>query len=267
MFRLLLFVVATLTLGCGSSAPLVSSGGAAAQVTADGDASDWRGALSAVEGEPVTVGVRSDESHVYVAVVTSDPDVIRHTLLTGMVVWLDAEGGKGKGFGVHFPLGAVRQGQPLDLADLRRDRETSGADRSDRMEQMTRELAIVQDDARTVLGRDAAPGLTTGVTLAGGTLTLELKVPLAQTQATPFAVGAAPGSRIGVGVETPELDREALREQMRAQIGQRGGRGGGARMGGRAGGGRAGEARQGGNRAGAGIPEPLMVWVRADLNG
>ncbi len=225
-----LCALALLTLtACGSSAPMLPTQSAPTSVVVDGDASDWQGALTPVDESPVTVGVRSDGEFAYIAVVTSDRDAIRHTMLTGMVVWLDAQGGKGKEFGVHFPLGAIREGQPLNLAAMRRDQDAGDVQRGERLQEMTRELAIVQGDARIVLERDAATGVTSGVSLAGGTLVLELKVPLAQTDATPFAIGAQRGSTIGVGVETPELDREALRAQMQGQRGQGGqvGRGGG----------------------------------------
>ncbi len=128
---------------------------------------------------------------------------------------------------------------------------------------MTRQLAVVQRDARLVLDRDAATGITSGLSLEGGTMVLELKVPLAQTDATPYAVGARPGSvtGIGIGIETPEVDREALR----AQGGLRGGQRGGAR----GSGGRAGGGGQGGGNAGqrGDALAPVSTWVRAALDG
>ncbi len=260
-----LFVLALLPLiACGSSAPLLPTHSAPTSVVIDGDASDWQGALTAAEKSPVTLGVRSDAEYVYVAVVTSDRAIIRQTLLTGMVVWLDADGGKGKGFGVHFPLGAIREGRALDPAALRGERRGGDAENSARLREMTRELAIVQGDDRLVMERAAATGIASDVSLQNGTLTLELKVPLAQTGSSPFAVGARRGSTIGVGIETPELDREALRSQMQGQRGQgqggRGGRGGGMR------GGQGDRGGAGGAQRGQ-ISNPVSVWVRAALTG
>lgn len=260
---LLAFFLLALT-GCGSSTPLLPPSSSPSSVVIDGDAADWQGALAAVDKSPLTLGVRSDADYVYIAAVTSDRATIRQTLLTGMIVWLDAGGGKSKDFGVHFPLGMIGEGQTLDRTVRPSDRRGDDAENGARLREMTRELAIVQGDNRTVFDRDDAPGITSNAALANGTLTLEIKVPLAQTSATPYAVGAQPGSTLGVGVETPQVDREALRAQLGGR-GQRGGRGG---AGGRAGGGSAqrGGGQRGGQQRGQ-TADPISVWVRAALNG
>lgn len=248
---------------------MLEPGPSPADVVVDGDAGDWQGALRSVDEAPLTLGVRSDERHVYVAVVTSDREAIRHTLLTGLTVWLDAGGGTGEDFGVRFPLGAVRDGQLPDLSELggRRGEEPSDRDQSARLEALTREIGLVQQGTLLTLEREAATGIDAAATLESGTLTVELKVPLALADDAPFAVGAAPGATIGIGVENPELDRDALRAQLRERMQARGGagamQGAGARRGGR-GGGRMGRGGRGGERAG--LPEPVEVWVRAELS-
>jgi hypothetical protein len=239
---------------CGSSAPTLAAG--PGSVVVDGEASDWQGALHPVEDAPLTIGVRSDAEHVYVAVVTSDRGVVRHTLLTGLTVWLDAAGGKGTDFGVRFPLGTVRDGQLPDLGDLRGARQPTDRDQSARLEAMTREIGIVQEGTLLTLDRAAATGIRAGATLEGGTLVVELAVPLAFAEGAPFAVGARAGSTIGVGVENPQLDREALRAQMQA-------RGGSEQM--RRGGQGRGRAMRGGQGAERVLPQPVEVWVRAQL--
>ena len=72
--------------------------------------------------------------------------------------------------------------------------------------------------------------------------------------------------RIGIGLVTPEVDREAMRQEM----GMGGGRGGG----GKGGGGRGGGGRQGGSGGRGGFagppegverPDPLDLWATVTL--
>jgi hypothetical protein len=238
--------------GCGSSAPTIASGPLAPTVV-DGDASDWAGALVALADDRVALGVRNDGERLAVAVVTSDPDAIRHTILTGMTVWVDAGGGDARAYGVQFPLGLFGDGEVPDLRALR-EAGAGDADRGARLERMLGELAVVAGGQRRVYARDGAP-VEADASLEAGQLVLEVSVPL-------DALGVRPGDAVGVGVETPELDRDALRAQLRAQMRGRGGMGGRAGRGGRRGG-MGGRAGRGGERPDP--PEPVEVWVRVPL--
>ena len=235
-------------LGCGSSAPSVTSAPAAG-LAVDADLSDWPGTFAPIDDDRVLIGVRNDGERVIVAVSTFDRDAIRHTLLTGLTVWFDPEGGTDRAYGVQFPLGLIRDGEAPDLQALRSIR--SEGDPAARLEQMLGELALIQNGTRTVYDRIGAPGILADASLDGGRLIVELSVPLA-------SLDAQPGQVVGVGVENPELDRDALRAQMQARMGdgQRAGQGGGRRgaMGG----------RRGGERPGP--PEPVEGWVRATLS-
>jgi hypothetical protein len=255
---LLCLPLVALALGaCGGSAPLVESASTdpTGAPRVDGDLGDWERALTSVEGEPFTFGVRNDGDALYLAFVSSDRDVIRHVLLTGLVVWLDPEGGGDEALGVHFPLGLVRDGRLPDLAALRDDGR-SDADRAERLEALLGELALVRDGERTAYARGGVPGLEADASLATGVLVVELRVPLrTEPGARPFALAAAPGATVGVGFETPELDRDALRAQVRARMQAQGG--------GRRGGGMRGAGRRGGDRPSP--PEPVEAWVRVAL--
>ena len=255
---LLLSALVLAAAGCGSSAPSVASG-PVDSTQIDGDAADWSGALTRLDDDRLAVGVRNDGDRLAVAVVTSDRDAIRHTFLTGLTVWVDAGGGTERAYGVQFPVGLVGDGR-VDLAAMREAGQGGERDVQARFERMLDRVAVVSDGQRRVYGRADAPDVVADARLEGGQLVMELSVPLA-------AVGARPGQTIGVGVETPELDRDALREQVRAQMGQRGGGNGGGRAGrrgGRRGGGAAGR-RGSGERPSP--PEPVQAWVRATLAG
>ena len=97
-------------------------------------------------------------------------------------------------------------------------------------------------------------GLDVAVRNSGPTFVYELKVALRRDDGHRMGLGAAPGARIGVGLETGNIGEP--------------GRGG---PGGFAGGGFGGRSGQGGVGAGSGAggrPErvaPLKVWVRVPL--
>jgi hypothetical protein len=101
---------------------------------------------------------------------------------------------------------------------------------------------------------DAAPGIAVKVGQVEGYLVYELKLPLARTSETPYAIEAKPGSLIGVGLETPKFERPE----------RRGGFGGG--MGGRRGGGMGGRGGgMGGRREGFEAPKPIKEWAIVQL--
>ena len=98
----------------------------------------------------------------------------------------------------------------------------------------------------------------------------EIKVPLDKGRLYPFSIALDPGEKLGLGFETPELDREAMKEQMRGggMGGGRGGMGGGrGGIGGGRGGGRGGRGGFGGGRGNrAQMFESFKLWVSVELS-
>ena len=114
------------------------------------------------------------------------------------------------------------------------------------------------EDGETII-RQGAPGEFLAV-FVEGTARAELVGPGGERQ---VVAEFSPGDVIGVGLETPEIDREAMRQQMGARGGRRGGGGRGGRSGmGRAGGGRGGMGRAGGGQQ---RPDPLKLWTTVTL--
>jgi len=92
---------------------------------------------------------------------------------------------------------------------------------------------------------------------ASNRLVYELRVPLAYGDESTLGIGSAPGKKIGLGFETPEIDMAALRQGM-------GGRGGGMMPGGMDGGMRGGGTRGSGMRGGT-MPEAFQLWIKIGL--
>lgn len=243
-------------------------------LTIDGNLDDWGAEVQALNQKGLRVAIANDDAYLYLGLSTDDPAVQRQVITRGLIVWLDAGGGKKKTFGVQYPIGLVnmigqggfggRGGQP-----------PSEEERHRRLEESLVSLQIhdEQDDPLHLSVADFVGG-ELGFARSFGSVGYELRIPLQATDVQPYAVGAAPGTVIGIGIEVPELDRETLREQFSGMGGQ-GGRAGDG-MGG-LGGDRRGPAGggfgdgQGGLGGGMGGPrgalqqETLRLWAKVTL--
>ena len=258
----LLLLAAMLVGGCGSTTALQSTS-PDREITVDGSTEDWQGALTPIEKKKLSLGVLNDGEFLYLALVTSDRQLINQMMIRGLTVWFDAEGGKEKTFGIRFPLGLMESGAQFSP----RETQQSPDARRELFEASLDEMDIVRDeDKSTRFPRQAIPRLHVTAKMNAGTLVYELQIPLRTSETHAFAIDAEPGDVIGLGLETPEIDREAMR-----QGGRGGGRGGGGRGGGgRGGGGRGGVGGGGqGGRGGGGAPqqqpETLKLWTIVEL--
>ncbi len=249
------------------------------EIAIDGDSGDWAGPLASLdEKHPINAAVANDGHSLYLVFSTSDAAVRRQIMRQGLTVWFDPGGGEKKHFGIKFPVGFTpgmggrgrRGGRggfgPRGGGDGDDPGASEGTpDQPDQMEPPNR-LEVygpVKDDAHTFV-LDAAPGIAVKVGQVEGYLVYELKVPLARTSETPYAIEASAGSVIGLGLETPEIERPQRMEGVGGRGGGMGGRGGG--MGGRGGGmggrgGGMGDRRSGGFE----VPKPLKVWATVQL--
>jgi hypothetical protein len=280
-------LAAVLVVGCGQRP--VDSIWRDREITIDGRDTEWHGARVILEDASVGFGIINDADYLYLTLSVSDPAIQAQILRQGFTVWLDAHGGKSESFGVRFPLGLMAMKGSGDQGDVSglTDQETGFGDLPPFMDQglgrggkMTRaqleslyERATAQQEAqiigprrdqvRRVLVAESG-GILLATRYERGRLVYELRAPLASASQRPVGLGAAPGARIGVGFETPEMDLRALRAQMSEQD----------RPGGVMGDGSMGRGNRGDNpmRGGRGARgrrmqgrEPFQVWTRVQL--
>jgi hypothetical protein len=177
-------------------------------IAIDGSTSDWP-PLQRVDNGPM-VGVANDAGAVYLVVASNDPNV-RRPLATGLVVWFDPSAQEAQTFGVRLegltdaplpgatPTAAV--GDSLAAAPAPHTIDTFdllGPGKSQRR-------LIEQTDAIGI-------GLASG--MEDRAVEYELKLPLAKSDATPYAVDARPGATILVGIETPAEPKIRRRSQL-----------------------------------------------------
>jgi hypothetical protein len=204
------------------------------------------------------VGLLNDEHHLYVCLTTMDRITATQIAASGFNVWLDPEGGRKKTFGIRFPLGMQESENPKKIRESMRDPKKFRALFEDLGSEM--EILGPEEDQRVRTLRSTVEGIEVSAGYSKGRFVYELKVPLARSAAQRYGIGTDPGRQIGLGFETPELDREAMASQAKGQRGDGlGGRGGG-RGGMKGGGGR------GGIRPGGSMPEPFELWTKVALS-
>lgn len=263
---------ALLITGCASMKQLESTT-LDRTIAVDGSDADWQGAIIPLEGKDLSMGLRHDDDFLYLALITRKPEHIRQMVAMGMTVWFDAEGGKDKNMGIRFPLGLLENGGDLQML-MSGGRAPDVDMMQERFAQSLGELEIVYDGEaegfRTDV--DALQRVEVAAVLEGGLFTYELKMPLREEGSYDYAIGLEASRMIGIGVETPELDREAMREQMmRGGGGGRpgGARGGGGMPGGGMPGGGMGGGMPGGGMGPGGMPSllsPVKLWVQVALS-
>jgi hypothetical protein len=251
------------------------------EIAIDGDSGDWPGPLRPIEeNHPLMAAAMNDGQYLYLVLSASDTTARRQILRQGLIVWFDPSGGEKKHFGLKYPVGVPpeeRAGRGGGGGGYRRypggggggsgrpPGDSGGGDpaqsRPPDQVEPTNRIEIYgpeKDDAHNFV-TEMAPGITVKIGQAEGYLVYELKVPLAKTADTPYAIEAKQGALIGFGIETPKVEHPAGEGR-----GGMGGFGGG--MGGRGGGGGGmGRGGGGGQRGESEQPKPLKGWVTIQL--
>lgn len=207
---------AALFSGCGSSTKPVTSMRASAVPVVDGKLDDWDGRIRKVDKESFSMGVQNDGEFLYLSLVTIDNTVSSEVMRSGLEIWFDAAGAKEKTFGIRFPLGLAASGaQGARLPPG--SRQGRGIDRREEaMEELfnastDRLQLLAEGEDGLIVPSDGIPGIKIKSTMLLGTLTYELQIPLQQSDKHKYAVGSAPGSIVGISLETPKPDLDALR--------------------------------------------------------
>jgi len=206
------------------------------EITIDGKNPDWAGAEAYFsEEQGVKIGLANDDQYLYVYLATWHRQLERQVLMNGLTVWLDAKGGKGKTFGIQYPLmktmepGDARFGARRDIGgasggppDRRSSEGTAPSASRGAFEGSSpgaadadpkalagllagaRSLLTVvspaEGEPRAVTMPDSSGlGVEAMIDIVNRTLIYELKVPLKRLAESGVAIGAEPGRTIGIG--------------------------------------------------------------------
>jgi hypothetical protein len=282
----LLLLCLTLPVVAGPPLPLQSAF-RTTTFAADGDDGEWEAAVTKLTEAPVAVGVMNDGEFLYLRMRALERGAQMQLLFGGLTVWFDPKGGDRKAFGIKYPVGSPLpdprsrgqrpgsgtgpsgddpvhgRGQPSD-AQEGRPGPPIPLDLADVVPRRLEVLGPGKDEARSLV-LDHAQGLAVGLGRLEGVLVYELRVPLRKGPETPYAIGAEPGATIGVGFDSPKMERSRAPEG--GPSGGQGGGGGGFGGFGMGGPGGMGRGGPGGGQPGQ-MPEsakPWKAWTKVTL--
>lgn len=239
----------------------LESGWQEGEVIVDGSIAEWKDVMTYIEGEGLSLGVLNDGERLYLSLLSRDPRFIRQALAMGLMLRLDPKGGDP--LTIQFPMGALGEGRPPRPGESPPDMEELQKISQERLDTFL--LLGPGREERQELPAKNDLGIELRARIFEGEFVYELAVPLERTESRPYAVGAEPGARITLVLETPEPEREQMRERMG---GPPGGMGRGKRGGMMPGGGRGGPGVSGGPMSGRRpqMPEPVRVKAKVQLS-
>jgi hypothetical protein len=194
----------------------------------DGVAAEWP-VLTALD-DNIAAAAANDAQDLYLAIASSDAQRRNQLAITGLIVWLDAAGGKKETFGIRIP------GSGFQMPAGRFGGGPAGDGRSSQPPEPPQpkithiELLGPGKDDRRRLDLSPESEITVAAAVHEGTLLYEFRLPLAAASAAqPSGIGAKMDRPVGLGLQTPKLE-----------VPQGGGQPGGGGRGGRGGFGRGG---------------------------
>jgi hypothetical protein len=162
----------------------------------------WRGALVPLGERDASLAIQNDEEFLHVTFTTTDPGLEDRILNQGIFIWFDPKGEEARRFGVRYPLawGTL----PASMDELPRPEGTTPGSAGAGWGRAGDDLEIYTDGYKEYerIGKKDAGGIDVRVTKMSDTLLYQLTVPLREHAGGHYAVSAAPGDLIGVGIET-----------------------------------------------------------------
>ncbi len=201
------------TSGCRSFSTFsVDSRPAVPEVVINGSSDDWAGRTYSIGGGEVSLGFMNDGGYLYITLLTGDRAIGRQIMTGGLTVWFDPNGGQKKVSGIRFPIPGIRPEEPgMQLAEPPVEEEEEGTEPEPGPGTGPAEIEIIASEKASPrrMALDDAGGIEAAIGPAGAFFVYELKIPLARSEKSPFAVDAAPGAIVGIGFETGRPSRRA----------------------------------------------------------
>jgi hypothetical protein len=166
------------------------------------DSNAWRRAIIPLGERDASLAIQNDDKYLHVAFLTTDPGLQERILHQGIFIWFDPGGGEARRFGIRYPVawGTL----PASMDELPHAEGTLPGSPATGWGRAGDDLEIYTDGFKEYerMGKKDAWGIDVQVSRLSDTLLCQLKVPLREHARGPYAVSAAPGDLIGVGIET-----------------------------------------------------------------
>jgi len=251
-----------------SSLPLIPAERVSSPITIDGWDRDWEhtSAYSNKSYPAVLVRTSHDDNFFYLCLSTRDREMQIRMLAFGLTVWLDPLGSDHKTFGIAYPLP-----EKMVLSDppMQRSKKKGFNEMPKIPDEAFQELEIIgpRDEDRYRLPAMNNEGIAARVGLSeDGVMAYELRMPLHSSKIFPRAINPVADSIIGLGIVGGEMK---LPTGPVGTMPMPPGDGGGMDFGGDGpqpgmppGGGR---MMPGGPPREGGLPEPIKMWWRVEL--
>ena len=229
----------------------------------DGIDLEWSGSYKFLEDEKAVIGARNDSTYLYLVFKTVDNQTMQKIIGNGLTLWIDPSGEEEKSFGIQYPIGMMdwNKSQLYDPVDWGTPDE-----REKRLKEkskiMLNELEIITPVGRSQhkYSMSNPYGIELAIKDTIGTLVYELKIPLTQPIGSMYDLNLITGSKVNIGIETGEIDRQSMMDKK--SLG--GGMPGGGREGGMMGKG-SGKGR-GNQSAMKNMLEPIKFWISLTLS-
>ncbi len=166
------------------------------------DANAWRRAIRPLGERDASLAIQNDDKFLHIAFLTTDPGLQDRILNQGIFIWFDPGGGEARRFGIRYPLawGTL----PASMDELPRSEGALSGSPATGWGRAGDDLEIYTDGYKEYerVGMKDAGGIDVQVAKLSDTLLCQLRIPLRAHARGPYAVSAAPGDLIGVGIET-----------------------------------------------------------------
>ncbi len=199
-----LFTIIITIAGCGDAS--INSKWKTGDIKIDGNDADWGNTLTYVKDLKSLVGIENDNNYLYLCLVTSDNSFESKILRMGLTVWFDRTASDGKKFGVRFPLGF----HGMDREQFRSEMQNNQDASRPMPAEIDKILLNNQTDAEIVGANNETnrvpliqlKGIKLKMTMKGGRMVYEMRMPLKHKPDFSYALSADTGSTISIGLET-----------------------------------------------------------------
>jgi hypothetical protein len=184
--------------------------------------SDWPGATTILlDKQEVLIGVGNDSQHVFLRFGFKNREWARLIQLSGLTIWLDGEGSKGKDFKLTF-TGGPSMTKIMDVAgrdsagvtagmspDLQGRMKQGEAGKADSFTCYQKEYYVEEP-----IPMDGTKGPKAAYGIDNGYFIYEFAIPLEKSSVKIYGLGVPPDRTISVGLMWGGLDRKKMMDDM-----------------------------------------------------
>jgi hypothetical protein len=252
--------------GCSSSLEIASKY-PDNKVIIDGKDNEWENKTIYLKDDNILVGLQNDNAFLYLLISTSDRKKQMQILNSGLNIWFDPNGGNSKKLGMRFPLGRIESGQQFSNREDRTENPDNDIHENNMNQNRFSEIEIyeIETNSWNKNGLNEIKGLEVKMSKTNDRLVCEYKIPL-KSQNADFYIPAS-GGKLGIGIETNQIDFNRLRNRMTAE--REGGAGSSEGIPGDGGrrqhNGSRRQGQRGGERASSQSSKELKLWIIATL--